>query len=150
MSISPLSSAVSGGLFANQQNLMQQNFQALAQALESGNSQSAQQAFTTLAQTMPKPSTAVRQNNPLHQGLSDIGNALKSGDMSAARTAMQALQQNIQAPRRKDPVQQPSTGSSTSTSSTTSSNVSTSDASASDTSAPSVVTGPVRAFGLVA
>lgn len=62
-----------------------QSFDALAQALQSGNLNSAQQAYSTLMQYMPGASA-----NP-NSLLAQIGQALQSGDLAGAQSAFEAL-----------------------------------------------------------
>ena len=83
---------------------LQDNFQQLEQALQSGNLSGAQQAFAALQQLMPNLSASNQtQNGQINSsqslfrtGLNAIGQALKSGDLSAAKAAFTKLQQDIQ------------------------------------------------------
>lgn len=63
-----------------------QNFEALAQALQSNDLTAAKQAYTALAQSIP--SGADQPNNPFAQ----IGQALQSNDLASAQNAFAALQ----------------------------------------------------------
>ncbi|MGO8919016.1 MAG: hypothetical protein ACLQJR_24205 [Stellaceae bacterium] len=78
------------------------DFQQLAQAIQSGNLSSAQQAYATLSQFIsqnPSPGGANGQSNPLTQALSQIGSALQSGNLSGAQSALTSLQQSLQSHR---------------------------------------------------
>ena len=59
-----------------------QSFDALSQALQSGDMTAAQQAFSSLSSTFPAGIT----NDP-NSPLAKLGQALKSGDLSAAQSA---------------------------------------------------------------
>jgi hypothetical protein len=59
-----------------------QSFDALSQALQSGDLGAAQQAFSSLSSTFP-PGITNDPNSPLAK----LGQALKSGDLSAAQSA---------------------------------------------------------------
>lgn len=76
------------------QNGMQQNFQALAQAVQAGNLSAAQQAYATLTQNMPQ-APAKGAADPFQQAISSIGGALQSGDISSAQGSLQTLQQGM-------------------------------------------------------
>ena len=80
-----------------QQDPANQNFQQLAQALQSGDLSSAQAAYATLTQNLPNKSAngASSQNNPFQQGLAAIGTALQSGNLSGAQQALQTLQSQM-------------------------------------------------------
>ena len=89
MSISGISN--SGGAFAQpspQQSQFRQNFSALTQAIQSGNLADAQQAYATLAQSMPNGGA----NSPFAQSLAQIGAALQSGNINQAQQALSAMQ----------------------------------------------------------
>ena len=78
------------------QNGMQQNFQALAQAVQAGNLSAAQQAYATLTQNMPQGAPSANgAADPFQQAISSIGGALQSGDMSGAQGSLQTLQQGM-------------------------------------------------------
>jgi hypothetical protein len=99
MSVGPIFSSVSN-FQANGQQTMAQYFQALSQALQSGNTQGAQQAYNSLIQNLPNQNAATGFNkpvNPVQQRFAEIGNALKSGDLEGANASMQALEQHLQA-----------------------------------------------------
>jgi outer membrane protein assembly factor BamD (BamD/ComL family) len=64
----------------------QQGFQALSQALQSGNLGAAQQAYASVSSSLPASATS-NPNSPLAQ----IGQALQSGNLSAAQSAFSAL-----------------------------------------------------------
>ena len=74
-----------------QQDGMQKNFQALTQAIQSGNLSAASQAYAALQQNAP--AGASQNGGPL----AAIGSALSAGDMSGAQSAMQSLQQGMKA-----------------------------------------------------
>jgi soluble cytochrome b562 len=95
MSTSSISSATPS--YQPPQNGGQQNFQALVQAVQSGNLTAAQQAYATLTQNAPQgaSTTAGGQANPFQQAISTIGSALQSGDISGAQNALQTMQQTM-------------------------------------------------------
>jgi DNA-binding FadR family transcriptional regulator len=100
MSIGAVSSSTSVYQPNSQQNTMQQNFQALVQAIQSGNLSAAQQAYATLtqnAQTQTANGSSNGQINPFQQALASIGSALQSGNISGAQTAMNGLLQSMKA-----------------------------------------------------
>jgi hypothetical protein len=99
MSISGISTATpSYSSFAtNQQNPVQQSFSQLMQAIQSGNLQAAQQAYTTLTQNAPQNPNS--QNSPFGQAISQIGAALSSGNIGQAQSTLQSLQSQMQAHR---------------------------------------------------
>ncbi len=78
MKISSGTSAVQGGAQAWQQR--QQSFQALTQALGSGNLDAAKVAYATLSNN----SASHAANNP-NSLLSQLGKALQAGDLGAAQ-----------------------------------------------------------------
>jgi hypothetical protein len=80
-----------------QQDPVSQNFQQLAQALQSGDLSSAQAAYTTLTQNLPNKTAdgASSQNTPFQQGLAALGTALQSGNLSGAQQALQTLQSQM-------------------------------------------------------
>lgn len=95
MSISGISSNMTYPLYASgQQNPVQQSFNQLMQAIQSGNLQAAQQAYATLTQNAPQT-----QNSPFGQAISQIGAALSSGNISQAQATLQSLQSQMQAHR---------------------------------------------------
>src|SRR5215470_1948756 len=69
-----------------------QAFSQLTNALQSGNLNAAQNAYSTLAS-----SPAAQGNGPFAQALQQIGQDLQSGDLGDAQQAMAALQQQQQA-----------------------------------------------------
>ena len=94
------------------QNGAQQNFQALAQAVQAGNlsgaqqglqtmqqgmkSHHAQQAYATLTQSMPQSGASANGAvNPFQQAIASIGGALQSGDVSGAQQGLQTMQQGM-------------------------------------------------------
>ncbi|SRR5208283_1620100 len=91
MSVSAISSSsgLSSAAWQNQIGQVQSDFQALGQALQSGNLTAAQQAYATLQQDLPasQSSSSTATNNPL----SAIGQALQSGNLTAAQQAFAAL-----------------------------------------------------------
>ncbi len=98
MSIGALSSSTSTNPPTSLQNTMKQNFQALTQAIQSGNVTAAQQAYATLTQNMPgQGASSNGQADPFQQAIASIGSALQSGDISGAQTAMQNLTQTMKA-----------------------------------------------------
>jgi soluble cytochrome b562 len=100
MSIGTVSSATPSYAANSQQSTMQQNFQDLVQALQSGNLSAAQQAYATLTQNAPAQGaagSASGQSNPFQQAMASIGSALQSGNISGAQAAMQGLQQTMKA-----------------------------------------------------
>ncbi len=87
---------------SQQMSEFKNDFQQLAQAIQSGNLSSAQQAYATLSQFIsqnPPPGGANGQSNPFAQALSQIGSALQSGNLSGAQSALTSLQQTLQSNR---------------------------------------------------
>ena len=82
---------------SNQQTPAQQSFSQLMQAIQSGNLQSAQQAFAAFTQNAPQ--TQNGQNSPFGQAVSQIGAALSSGNIAQAQSTLQSLQSQMQAHR---------------------------------------------------
>jgi hypothetical protein len=74
-----------------------QDFQALGNALKSGDLSGAQQAFATLQQNLPSAGQAQTSHNPdsARQGIQNLGNALQSGNISDAQQVYAKLQQNM-------------------------------------------------------
>jgi predicted lipoprotein len=77
-----------------------QDFEALAQALNSGDLSGAksafsalQQDFKTVVQTQPGQQTPGNGQNSFQAAFQVLGQALSSGDLSAARNAFASLQQ---------------------------------------------------------
>jgi hypothetical protein len=94
MRISALSSSIPSYQPNSQQNATQQDFQALALALQSGNLSSAQQAYATLTQNAPPQGangSSSGKTNRFQQALASIGRALQSGNLSAAQAVMQNM-----------------------------------------------------------
>jgi len=125
MSIGAVSSSTPSIQPNSQQDAMRQNFQALTQALQSGNLTAAQQAYATLTQNMPSQASGDSSNdqtNPFQQALASIGSALQSGDISGAQTAMQNLTETMKAHKghHHQGAQSQSTDQATSTSTGTS------------------------------
>ena len=78
------------------QNGAQQDFQALAQAVQAGNLSGAQQAYATLTQSMPQSGASANGAvNPFQQAIASIGGALQSGDVSGAQQGLQTMQQGM-------------------------------------------------------
>ena len=151
MSIASVSAATSGYQSNGAQSIAQY-LQTLSQALQSGNSTGAQQAYNTLMQSFPKQNAAAspsRQTAPFQQGLAKIGDALKSGDIAGAQAALQAFQRDTKAHSNHiAKVQGP--GESAATSVAQPPPDQTRDSTARGTTPPSVATGPARFVGLVA
>lgn len=102
MSIGSISSLTYAYPPTSQQNALQQDFQSLSQAIQSGNLSAAQQAYASLTQNMPAQGTSGSsnsQNNPFQQAIASIGSALQSGNISGAQSALQSLQQTMGAHR---------------------------------------------------
>lgn len=70
----------------------QQAFQQLGSALQAGDVNAAQNAYSTLAQMVGS-----NPNSPLAAALQKIGSDLQSGDINGAQSAFAALQQQTQA-----------------------------------------------------
>lgn len=85
----PISSAASSSPYqtgsANHLDQRRQSFEALTQALKSGDLTGAQNAYTTLTQSAPGASS--NANSPLAK----LGQALQSGDLAGAQSAMAAF-----------------------------------------------------------
>lgn len=108
MSISSISSASS--YQANQVNWQnnsaqrQQDFNALASALNSNNLSAAQSAFAALQQLLPNSSTGTQTQtgqpgsvqNPLAADFSALSKALSSNDLTGAQAAFKQLQADMQ------------------------------------------------------
>ncbi|MGH9487757.1 MAG: hypothetical protein ACRD04_09260 [Terriglobales bacterium] len=88
---------VAGGQNTAQGNPIVSAFNALGQALQSGNLSDAQQSFTTLVNDLQPPQTSEQQqNSQILQAFSALGQALQSGSMSDAQQAFSSLQQDLQ------------------------------------------------------
>ena len=68
-----------------------QQFMQLAKAIQSGDTNAAQQAYTTFTQSAAGKQAASDPNSPLAQALSQIGQSLQSGDVSGAQQALASL-----------------------------------------------------------
>jgi hypothetical protein len=79
-----------------------QDFNALQNALQSGNISNAQSAFAAFLQDVQATASKAGPNSLFHPGsqpskdLDALGSALKSANLSGARTAFAALTQDIQ------------------------------------------------------
>lgn len=82
-----------GAQSTNKTASMQQEFQQLGQALQSGNLTQAQSDFSLLSQTVSNPA---QTNSTLSQAFSALGSALQSGNLNAAQQAYKAIQQDVQ------------------------------------------------------
>lgn len=79
-------------------------FKSLAQALQSGDLQGAQQAFKTiqsawsarLTQTSPNPQSTNGGNTTVQNAFASLGQALQSGDLQGAQQAFSTLQSAVQ------------------------------------------------------
>src|SRR5579871_1411377 len=71
------------------------DFQQLVTAVQSGNLQQAQQAFTAISQNAPANSSS--QTSQASSDFQAIGKALQSGDVSGAQKALSNLQQDLKA-----------------------------------------------------
>src|SRR5271156_1488241 len=108
MSISPLSQSYSAQQ-TNTVSSVRQDFGQLANALQSGNLQGAQRAFTKLEQLQSsQPSSAgsgpsgagangTSSNNPIANDIAALGQALTSGDLTQAQAAFTQLKTDIKA-----------------------------------------------------
>lgn len=82
----------------------QQDFQSLADALQAGNLQGAQQAFAALQQDRAaSPRVAgvtgtqqAGQNSPIRQDIQALQSALQSNDLAGAQKALTTFQQDVQ------------------------------------------------------
>ncbi|HXW90292.1 MAG TPA: hypothetical protein VEK33_07075 [Terriglobales bacterium] len=82
---------------ANTRQEIQQDFEQLGQALQSGNLTAAQQDFATLEQLLPQNnSTSANANSPLSQAFSQLSQDLQSGNLTAAQQAYATIQQDFQ------------------------------------------------------
>ena len=82
-------------------NPLQQQFQQLGQALQSGNLSSAQSDFATLqaAFSQPAATTGNATSSPIKQAFNQLASDLQSGNLSAAQKDYSAVQQNFQGAR---------------------------------------------------
>lgn len=98
MSISPLTSILSTlSSPQSSQNNRRQDFTELANALQSGNLQGAQQAYAQLEQSQgaQSASSSSSSNNPITADFAALGKALSSGDLSQAQSAFSQLQSDL-------------------------------------------------------
>ncbi len=108
MSISSVSTGTTASYTPNtQQKDLRTAFKQMADAINSGNLQDAQNAFDSLAQLMnnnqqssqtASSSQTANGNDPTSL-LNQIGSALQSGDLDQAKQALQNLQQQAQSSR---------------------------------------------------
>ena len=99
-------STVSGISFVNNQyqtdtqNTFKQDFQALSNALQSGNLSAAQQAFSTLQTDMQgnqsNGTQQQSQNSTLSTDFNNLASTLQSGNLASAQQAFATLQQDMQ------------------------------------------------------
>ncbi len=82
-------------LTQNPAQQLQANVKQLAQSLQGGDLAGAQQAYSSLQQTLG--SGASSSANPLNKDLSSLGQALQSGNLSNAQQAFAQLGQDAQA-----------------------------------------------------
>jgi hypothetical protein len=90
MAISPVSSS-SAGTAQSQSDDGWRQFMQMVQAINAGDSNAAQQAYTEFTQS---PAAKVASANPdsrLAKALDQIGQSLQSGDIGGAQKALQAL-----------------------------------------------------------
>jgi hypothetical protein len=93
MSISAISNTnVSYYQTTNAQNDPRRAFAQLASAIQSGNLDNAQQAYSTLTDTQASSGQTIDPNSPLGQALSQIGQDLQSGDINGAQQVLSNLQ----------------------------------------------------------
>jgi hypothetical protein len=87
VSISPVSSSIQ----SSQTDNPWQQFGQLAKAIQSGDSSTAEQAYTAFTQSAAGQAAASNPDSPLGQALSQIGQSLQSGDLSGAQQALSSL-----------------------------------------------------------
>jgi len=99
-SVSAPDATTQAGQSGTQQNTFGQDFQKLAEALQSGNLSAAQQAFTTLSQDISTQTQSVQAssqasngNSPFATALSQIGSDLQSGNLTGAQQTLSSLEQ---------------------------------------------------------
>jgi len=82
-------------------NPLQQQFQQLGQALQSGDVSSARSDFATLQAAFSQPATANGNGagSPVPRAFNQLASDLQSGNLSAARRDYSAVQQNFQGVR---------------------------------------------------
>ena len=101
MSITSVSSATNPYQTNSTQNAFRQEFQALQQALQSGDLTSAQQAFAALQKDNPRFAQAMAggsstgQSNPASSAFQSLASALQSGDLKSAQSAFTSLTQRV-------------------------------------------------------
>ncbi len=91
MGISAVSSTSINSLQASQSDNGWQQFAQLAKAVQSGDLNAAQQAYTSFTQSPAGKAAASDPNSPLSQALNQIGQALQSGDVNGAQQALSSL-----------------------------------------------------------
>ena len=89
MGLAPVSSPSAD--FAPPPGAPRQQFGQLATALQAGNLQAAQSAYSALTQN-----GTPGNNSPFARALDQIGNALQAGDLGGAQQALASLQQQMQ------------------------------------------------------
>jgi len=82
-------------------NALQQQFQQLGQALQSGNLSSAQSDFATLQAAFSQPATTTGNaaGNPIKQAFNQLASDLQSGNLSAAQKDYSTVQEDLQGAR---------------------------------------------------
>jgi hypothetical protein len=90
VSISPVSSSSINTPQNSNDNTAQQ-FAQLAQAIQSGDTSAAQQAYAAFTQSPAGQAASSNPDSPLGQALSQIGQSLESGDVSGAQQALSSL-----------------------------------------------------------
>jgi hypothetical protein len=97
MTVSGISSSPANTYQNNPVNEFRQTFADLVKSIKSGDLQSAQQAYASLAQLQSNGAgPPANANSPFNQALSQIGQALQNGDISGAQQALAALAQQAQ------------------------------------------------------
>src|SRR5215470_12737299 len=89
----------------------QQDFQSLADALQAGNLQGAQQAFAALQQdraSSPRVAEVTGtqqagQSSPIRQDIQALQSALQANDLAGAQKALTTFQQDLQQAGRAQP-----------------------------------------------
>jgi hypothetical protein len=81
-------------------NSIQQNFQQLGQALQSGNLSSAQSDFATIQAAFSQPATTsgnatTATANPVNQAFNQLASDLQAGSLSAAQKDYSTIQQSL-------------------------------------------------------
>jgi hypothetical protein len=89
LAISPISSS-SSNTVQNSQDSGWQQFMQMAQAINAGDSDAAQQAYTDFTQSPAAKVVVANPDSPLAQALNQIGQSLQSGDLSGAQQALQS------------------------------------------------------------